>query len=90
MIFFIILFEMIRTTFKIRYGFKDFQNHMGISSNTTLMGMLKRTIRKYPKTAKTAKTISVIGSFYFIMMSFIPGSNLPFQKPIKISILTLY
>lgn len=81
---------MIRATFKIRYGFKDFQNHMGISANTTLMGMLRRTLRKYPRTAKTVKTVSTMGSFYFIMMNFIPGSDLPFQKSIKISILNLY
>jgi hypothetical protein len=62
---------------------------MGISSNVTLMGMIKRYLRRYPKTVKSAKTVSVFGSLYFIMMVFVPGSELPFQKPIKISILNL-
>lgn len=81
---------MIRTIFKIKYGFKDFQHHMGISSNTTIMGMFRRTFRKHPKIAKALKTITIMGSLYFVMMNFIPGSNLPFQKSIKISVFSLY
>jgi hypothetical protein len=81
---------MLGAVFTIRYGFKDFQNHMGISSNVTLKGMIKRSMRKYPRIANAVRTISIAGSIYFILMSLIPGSSLPLQKPIKVSVLNLY
>jgi hypothetical protein len=77
---------MIQRTLKIAYGFKNFQNHMGISDNVTLAGLLKRYTRKYPRTYNFMKKGTLLGGVYLVIMSLIPGTALPLQKEIKLSI----
>jgi hypothetical protein len=76
--------------FRIAYGLKNFQNHMGIQSNVTLGGLLRRSARRYPRAYNLLRKGSVLCGIYFVMMSLIPGTSLPLQTPIKISLLASY
>lgn len=71
----------------ITFGFKNFQNHMGITSNITLRGLLRRTARRYPRVWGAVRKGSLLCGIYFVMMSLIPGTSLPLQTPTKISLL---
>lgn len=74
----------------ISFGFKNFQTHMGITSNITLRGLLRRTARRYPRAWGVLRKGSLFCGIYFVMMSLIPGTSLPLQTPIKLSLLAAY
>lgn len=75
---------------KTVFSFKNFRNHMGIKDNITLAGIMKRYTRKYPRVYALAKGTTVLGGVYFIMMSLFPGTSMPLQKDIKLSLFALY
>ena len=75
-----------RTAFRL----KNFRSHMRISDNLSLAGLLRRWARRHPKAAACAKGGTVLGGVYFLMMSLLPGSQLPLQGEVKLSLLALY
>jgi hypothetical protein len=74
----------------ISFGFKNFQSHMGITSNVTLRGLLRRTARRYPRVWGAVRKGSLLCGMYFVMMSLIPGTSLPLQTSTKLSLLATY
>lgn len=77
-------------TTKTAFRLKNFRDHMRITDNVTLAGMLKRYARRHPRATAIAKGSTVLGGVYFLMMSLLPGTSLPLQKDIKLSLLALY
>jgi hypothetical protein len=80
---------MIGRSISIRYGVKSFKDHMKISDNITLKGLIRRYQRKYPTFFSVAKKTFIVSGIYMIGMSLIPGSALPVQKRIKMSVLNM-
>ncbi len=75
---------------RMRSGFKNFQSHMGITSNITLRGLLRRTTRRYPRAWGVLRKGALLCGIYFVMMSLIPGTSLPLQTPTKLALLATY
>lgn len=71
---------MIWKIFRLSYGMKNYQSHMGIRKIVTIRGMMRRLTRKYPKTYNYMKKAFLIGGFSCILLYFIPNSSLPMQK----------
>ena len=74
--FVIIMFYKLLT----RYGCKNFKDYMNISNTVTLRGLMRRYRRKYPTFFKGIKFGFTLCGTYVIVMSLIPGCQLPFQK----------
>jgi len=74
---------MISRGLNLRYGCKNFKNHMGIRDNVTLAGIIKRSERRNPRFFNFIKGATLVCSLYFIAMSFLPGSQQPLQASIK-------
>ena len=73
----------------LKYGIKNFKDHMNIDQNLTLRGLLRRYSRKYPRTFDGIKKTFVIGGIYWTMMFLIPGTDLPLQLRIKVGFLRM-
>lgn len=77
-------------TTRTAFAIKNFREHMRITDNLTLAGLLKRYARKHPTACRLAKGSTVLAGAYFILMSLFPGTSLPLQRDIKLSLLALY
>jgi len=73
----------------LKFGIKNFKNHMNINQNITLGGMLHRYSRKYPKTHKFITATSIGIGVYITLMLVLPGCEFPLQKSVKIGIYKL-
>ena len=68
----------------LKFGMKNFKNHMNINQNITLGGMLRRYSRKYPKTYKFLTATSIGIGVYITLMLVLPSCEFPYQKSIKL------
>lgn len=73
-----------------KYAFKDFKSHMNMQNHQTLKGLIRRLARKYPKAYRAVQQTLLFSTVYALAMTLIPGSELPFQKPIKVWLLATY
>lgn len=68
-------------------GHKNFYKEIGLSQHFTWKGFFRRSQRLYPR---TCTGIRFALTFFLVFSSsslFIPGANLPFQKPIKLYVM---
>ena len=74
----------------VRYACKNFKDHMKITDNVTLKGIMRRYQRKYPRVFMTVKHGFIVSGIYLVGMSLIPGTTLPFQQLIKFYFFRMY
>jgi len=58
----------------IRYTNKNFKEHMKISDNVTMRGIIRRYERKYPRFFGATKKSFVISGLIVLMLATIPGT----------------
>lgn len=57
-----------------RYGHKNFRDHMQISDNITIKGILRRYQRKYPQFFSFTKKSFIMSSLCVLILALVPGS----------------
>lgn len=68
-----------------RYYTKNFYKDIGLSPHFTIRGFFRRIKRKYPKTYHyTTLGVNLLFTTTCLVL-FIPGTLLPFQKSVKLS-----
>lgn len=63
---------------------------MNIQQHQTLRGLLRKLSRQYPKAYRALQQALLLSTVYVMTMTLIPGSQLPFQKAVKMQQLNMY
>jgi hypothetical protein len=70
----IVIFYMFWRNTVVRYANKNFRDHMKITDNVTIRGLLRRYERRFPRFFSFTKKTFIVCGITVLMLALIPGS----------------